>query len=575
MLAAFIFWIYTLVILYIYGWITSRILSRLFHLNEEVPHISILVLVGLCTVTTLGAFLSLIMPLSWLAQLLLFGGAVIICLWRYRRGILPNRQVTRGEYPLKPAGWLLLVMIIFSALLLSIVIPGNPDTGIYHAQAIRWIESYPAVPGLGNIHTRLAYNSNWLLVNALFSFSFLGLRSFHLMGSVVFVAGLWYFSGGINRLLHGKARPSDLVRMMLIPMAFLILGSEVSSPGTDLPAAILVWIFITEAMTCIEEKQATHSIRPVLLVYIATYALTVKLANAPILLLGGYLLIMWVRQKQMNRVLALIGLVGWIVLPWLTRNVILSGYLIFPYPEIDLFNFDWKVPAQIASLDQDTIRAWALPRLTGQSDADILAMSMRRWVPYWFEYLTINRKAIITVIVMSPLMYVLVMLINRKMGELLYNALKAYVWIYVVAYTGVLFWFLTAPLFRYGYNFTISTFALAVLPFLLLVSNWINLNGRWIRLFVVSVIVVFQGWVLYNVSDLQIMRENAVLPADYPIVSTKPCELRNTTMLCAESWDACWYDVFPCVPFADPMVKMRGDDLREGFKYVSLSEEEQ
>lgn len=33
------------------------------------------------------------------------------------------------------------------------------DTGLYHAQAIRWIEEYGVVPGLGNLHSRFAYNS--------------------------------------------------------------------------------------------------------------------------------------------------------------------------------------------------------------------------------------------------------------------------------------------------------------------------------------------------------------------------------------------------------------------------------
>ena len=33
------------------------------------------------------------------------------------------------------------------------------DTGLYHAQAIRWIEEYGVVPGLANLHSRFGYNS--------------------------------------------------------------------------------------------------------------------------------------------------------------------------------------------------------------------------------------------------------------------------------------------------------------------------------------------------------------------------------------------------------------------------------
>ena len=53
------------------------------------------------------------------------------------------------------------------------------DTGLYHAQSIRWIEEYGVVPGLGNLHTRLAYNSASFCLSALYSFAFLGGQSYH------------------------------------------------------------------------------------------------------------------------------------------------------------------------------------------------------------------------------------------------------------------------------------------------------------------------------------------------------------------------------------------------------------
>ena len=53
------------------------------------------------------------------------------------------------------------------------------DTGLYHAQSIRWIEEYGIVPGLGNLHSRLAYNSSAFCLSALYSMAFLGGRSYH------------------------------------------------------------------------------------------------------------------------------------------------------------------------------------------------------------------------------------------------------------------------------------------------------------------------------------------------------------------------------------------------------------
>ena len=42
------------------------------------------------------------------------------------------------------------------------------DTGLYHAQSIRWIEEYGVVPGLANLHSRFGYNSAAFALCALF-----------------------------------------------------------------------------------------------------------------------------------------------------------------------------------------------------------------------------------------------------------------------------------------------------------------------------------------------------------------------------------------------------------------------
>ncbi|MBK5721203.1 hypothetical protein JGH11_10010 [Dysgonomonas sp. Marseille-P4677] len=43
-------------------------------------------------------------------------------------------------------------------------------------------------------------------------------------------------------------------------------------------------------------------------------------------------------------------------IPWLIRNVILSGYLVYPIYQIDLFSFDWKLPQEVAIKAKDYIR---------------------------------------------------------------------------------------------------------------------------------------------------------------------------------------------------------------------------
>ena len=114
------------------------------------------------------------------------------------------------------------------------------DTGLYHAQSVRWIEEYGVSRGLGNLHSRLAYNSTAFPWTALYSFRFLGGQSFHCgagflawLLSVVCVSRFW--EKGSRRF-----RLSDFVRVMAAYYLFNIFD-EMISPASDYFMVLLVF----------------------------------------------------------------------------------------------------------------------------------------------------------------------------------------------------------------------------------------------------------------------------------------------------------------------------------------------
>ncbi|MEO1654007.1 MAG: hypothetical protein AAFU64_10705, partial [Bacteroidota bacterium] len=75
---------------------------------------------------------------------------------------------------------ILLGLYLFFALLQSQPISyTRTDEPYYYLQVIKWNETYPAIPGLGNLSVYFTYNSSILKVASLFSFSFLGYESFN------------------------------------------------------------------------------------------------------------------------------------------------------------------------------------------------------------------------------------------------------------------------------------------------------------------------------------------------------------------------------------------------------------
>ena len=90
------------------------------------------------------------------------------------------------------------------------------------------------------------------------------------------------------------------------------------------------------------------------------FAVSIKLSAAMIVLLALVPAARLIREKKWNEigVYMIYGVI--MILPFLVRNVIISGYLIYPYPELDLFHLDWKMPAYTLVYDRNEIKVWGM-----------------------------------------------------------------------------------------------------------------------------------------------------------------------------------------------------------------------
>lgn len=59
------------------------------------------------------------------------------------------------------------------------------DTGLYHLSSVHWTTAFPIVPGLGNLHGRLAFNNSYFLYAALLEVGPWTLKSQHLSSGLL------------------------------------------------------------------------------------------------------------------------------------------------------------------------------------------------------------------------------------------------------------------------------------------------------------------------------------------------------------------------------------------------------
>lgn len=399
-------------------------------------------LIAMVAVLHLG---SIFLPINYWSVVGMTGIAICINTWSVdkpmRKALACLIQLSR-----QPISWLLVVVIVLYAVQRTT----NPDSGTYHLPAIRYAERFPAIPGLGNLFSRLAFNSSFFTVGAAFACTDLvGQTFFPLNGFLLLVFGLY----GIQQLRQPVLSPPVWgLQFGTLSLGLFFLIRQTNSPTTDVWATILtLFIFLI----WLREPKNNSPFRALLLIALVFTCLTVKLATLPLLLVIPLLAYQHRHRFHWKQAFWVMALGCLIIIPWLARNVILSGYLLFPLASLDLFSPDWKVAGNIAQYEQDVITFWARFHLNEtEFDPAKLTWPFSRWFSWWWThwwywYNWPNRPMFILA-ALSPVLAGIQLVYFRSSA---YRSLS----VYAVALAGFLFWFLNAPEFRFGFAFIWTT----------------------------------------------------------------------------------------------------------------------
>ncbi|MDE5599017.1 MAG: hypothetical protein K2J04_14465, partial [Lachnospiraceae bacterium] len=183
MLSVILIWLYMLATAFLLGY---GILNSLTYVCPyQVKRWDSYVMCGLAGITVYAQTFSIFVQVGLIANVVLVGICLVIaclCRKRLRAELLKKMEKLQdGDKAVRKktiwmTAFLVLLFLLFSYGASRGII--HYDTGLYHAQSIRWIEEYGIVKGLGNLHCRLAYNSASFALSALYSFAFLGGRSY-------------------------------------------------------------------------------------------------------------------------------------------------------------------------------------------------------------------------------------------------------------------------------------------------------------------------------------------------------------------------------------------------------------
>lgn len=434
--------------------------------------------------------------------------------------------------------------------------PAFGDTYLYHAQTIRWIEEYGVVPGLGNLHSRFAYNSACMPLHALFSLSWFFEQPLHVVNGFLgcFFAGYALIT---NKLFtKSESRLSDMLKCAILVYVF-VMRINISSPGSDMPAMLIVLYVMCKWSECNETLEDGQSFGALCL--FAAWAVSVKLSAAACMMLVLYPAVVLIKEKRWKTILIdlISGII--IVVPWLVRNVIISGYLLYPYSGIDLFDFDWKMPAALADYDRREIMVW------GREVRDVSRFdeSIVQWFGTWFSGQMLRNKIFIMAGFLATLILIILILIklvgkfrNKNSIEFFLSNVSEWLLIITMIISEV-FWLFSAPLVRYGVVYLLMPVAVVVFVVKELVGEY-----RFRRLAAIG--MLFMGSLLFlrNDDDFRLIEPHGYWKMDNVKNDWYGFEIYSAVS------DMSGYDDFPAVTRESVLESIvpRGDKLEDGFK---------
>ena len=133
-----------------------------------------------------------------------------------------------------------------------------------------------------------------------------------------------------------KLKLSDFARVLGI-YYLLIIFDEMISPASDYFMVLCVFYIVIRWLDLLEEGEKSY-VPYGLLCIMGVCVVTFKLSGALILLLTLKPAVQMIREKRGKEILLYMGAGVLTLLPFLIRNVILSGWLLYPFTFVDLFD---------------------------------------------------------------------------------------------------------------------------------------------------------------------------------------------------------------------------------------------
>lgn len=439
------------------------------------------------------------------------------------------------------------------------------DTESYHIQMIKWIQAYGTVPGLANLHERYGFNSSWFTFVSLFIPAHTP-HNFYAVANGTFSVwiGTYLFSRAFpakqNNEQGTAIRLSCFVVLLTALFCWPMIRGNATTANYDFITTCLLVVLMIELCGPDQSEKHWKMFIPELIIW-PVFLFTVRIINFPLLLISFFGIMLLIKRKTYALLTVSMLVSAVLIVPFLARNVVLSGYLFFPVYQINLFQVDWKADIQVTKRLVTYIKYYNRVNNAFIPIGETRKLGFPEWIPVWFRYLFNYDKPVL----IAGICGYLFTTVQQKTFRQLAIPVKIFAGVMVLQ---LISWFIIAPDPRFVYGPLLTGIFLLFLPAPTTLLS--VLYRKWMKLFMVILPVGMLAYTLFKAGRNSDYRQ-LLMPVPVPQPVTRLVIVDHIQLRIPEkipgNWNPrCYATELPCLYEIHPGLTARGKTAADGFK---------
>lgn len=395
----------------------------------------------------------------------------------------------------------------------------NNDFSLYHGPFLSVIQNEKIIFGLNNLHFRFGHVSSQQYYEIIFSNYFL--HDFGMLLSIsVFFSAFIYWS--VETLLKETKINECFIFLLFITIYCLIRLSRFNEYGNDLVPNILGFYLIYLFLFYFEKnKQSKADIKKIITIFTLIFCLII-FSKLTLIIFGFLPLYLIIKYNLLPNILFSFRflLIGVFCLFFISKNIINTSCVFYPVSFKVCIETPWlsKTNNSHANVEERSIQSESWAKGWAQRNTKIYNNYSKNfiknfnWISSWMDthFFVVAKNILIFLCLPFLLIFILLYKNNFRLKNELFknNNLKIAIFI---SFLGCIFWFLKAPLYRYGFSYLISFLSLILtyLFFKFLNYKILNENKQILRFLLIISVIVFT---VKNFQRIYIYKNNPPVP---------------------------------------------------------------